>query len=233
MYCVKCGVLLDDSLESCPLCHTPAYRPAGEASKGERSYPDLPQDEERFSHRGVQIAATVIFVIAAVVCLICDMGVNSRVIWSGFALGGIALAYVTFVLPGWFQSPEPFIFAPIFFVSLLGYLLYLDLATSGESEWFLTFAFPLVGIVGACMCVLITLVRFLKRGRLFIFGGFFIALGCFCLLFEFFGDVTFASPSGFQWAFFPLVPLCLFGIMLIVTGFLPSLKSSLQKKLFI
>ena len=27
MYCVKCGVKLDDSLERCPLCGTPVWRP--------------------------------------------------------------------------------------------------------------------------------------------------------------------------------------------------------------
>ena len=233
MYCVKCGVELDDSLESCPLCRTPAYRPDPKASKGERSYPDVKEEVERFSHRGALIAATAVFIIAAVVCFFCDVGVNSGIHWSGFALGGIALAYITFVLPGWFQSPEPIVFAPVFFASVLAYLFYVDLATAAEIRWFWSFAFPLVGISGACICALITLIRLLKKGRLFAFGGFFIAIGCFCLLFEFFGDITFAAPSGFQWAFFPLIPLCIFGALLIVTGLSPSLKASLQKKLFI
>lgn len=233
MYCVKCGVELDDSLEKCPLCHTTAYRPAEEISKGERSYPDMADEAERFSHRGVLIASTLIFIIAAAVCLICDLSISLSLSWSGIALGAMAVAYVGFVLPGWFESPEPIVFAPIFFATVLLYLLYIDLAVSSGGRWFLSFAFPLVGIVGICICALITLVRLLKRGRLFMFGGFFTVIGCFCLLFEFFADITFSSPAGFQWAFFPLIPLCGLGGFLIVTGLCPALKASLQKKIFI
>ena len=42
MYCVKCGVKLQEGVERCPLCRTPVWNP--EPQEESRNYPDtLPQ----------------------------------------------------------------------------------------------------------------------------------------------------------------------------------------------
>ena len=42
MYCVKCGVKLQEGVSSCPLCRTPVWNP--DENKKEELYPDsLPQ----------------------------------------------------------------------------------------------------------------------------------------------------------------------------------------------
>ena len=38
MYCVKCGVKLQEGVERCPLCQTPVWNP--EPQEESRSYPD-------------------------------------------------------------------------------------------------------------------------------------------------------------------------------------------------
>lgn len=38
MYCVKCGVRLQEGTERCPLCATPVWNP--EEATAERGYPD-------------------------------------------------------------------------------------------------------------------------------------------------------------------------------------------------
>ena len=48
MYCVYCGVKLQDGAKECPLCHTPVMiaRPEGMTEKS--SYSDLLPEEDKF-----------------------------------------------------------------------------------------------------------------------------------------------------------------------------------------
>ena len=38
MYCVRCGVKLQEGTESCPLCGTPVWNPEG--ARARKSYPE-------------------------------------------------------------------------------------------------------------------------------------------------------------------------------------------------
>lgn len=73
------------------------------------------------------------------------------------------------VLPLWFKRPNPVIFVPVDFAAIILYLLYIDLATGGH--WFLTFAFPVAGSIGVLITTMVALLRYVRRGYLYIFGG--------------------------------------------------------------
>ncbi len=230
MYCVKCGVELADSERVCPLCKTLVFHPDIPAPNGDPPYPEFVPSPRRFNRFGALFILTFIFLIPLFICLLIDLRLNGRVVWSGFVIGGIALGYVTLVLPFWFRRPNPVIFVPIGFAAAILYLLYIDLACHGR--WFLGFAFPVAGIAGLIVTAVVALCKYLKKGKLFVFGGAFIALGGYSMLIEMFIVITFGRRFVF-WSVYPLTACVLIGLMLIAIGACKPLKTSLDKRFFI
>ena len=211
MYCVKCGVELADSQRVCPLCGTRVFHPDIPRTPADPPYPpDERVHPEEVNRSGVCFILTALALLPAVICVLCDWRINGGILWSGYASGGILLLYVLTVLPLWFKRPNPVIFVPVDFAAIILYLLYIDLATGGH--WFLTFAFPVAGSIGVLITTVVALLRYVRRGYLYIFGGALIAAGGLAMLLEFLLNLTFGVHQTFFWSFYPLAAGVLLGV---------------------
>ena len=229
MYCIQCGVKLADSERRCPLCNTavchPDFPPTAER-------PLYPQDAMPAAHAGSKAlngAVIILFFIPLLVCFFADWFLDGRVEWFGYVAGALVLSYVTVALPMWFKTPNPVVFVPCDFATAALYLLYIQMATGGD--WFLGFALPVVGGIGLISCAVVTLTRYLRRGRLYIFGGALMALGAFTLLVEYLMDGTFGLPF-MGWSIYPLVVLFLFGGLLLYLAVNRAAREVVARKLF-
>lgn len=232
MYCIKCGVKLADSEKVCPLCGTRVFHPDLPQPQGEPPYPPDPRPHnEEVSRSGVLFILTVLALLPAILFILCDWRINGSIVWSGYASGGVALLYILAVLPLWFKKPNPVIFVPADFAAIGLYLLYINFATGGH--WFLTFAFPVTGAIGVLVTTVVTLLRYLSRGYLYIFGGALMAGGGLAVLIEFLLNITFQVHRTFIWSFYPLAAGVLLGIMLLIIAVCKPLRRSLHRKFFI
>jgi hypothetical protein len=109
--------------------------------------------------------------------------------------------------------------------------MYINLALDGD--WFLSFAFPVVGVVGIIVTAVVTLLRYIHRGRLYVFGGALIALGLFMPLMEFLSVVTFESVRFAGWSFYPMIVLTLFGGMFLFLAGNGKARERMERKFFI
>ena len=176
MYCIHCGVELSDSETVCPLCGTRVFHPDLPRQQGEPPFPPEPSAHpEEVNRSGALFILTMLAVLPIVICILCDWSLNGTIVWSGFASGGVLLLYILAVLPLWFRRPNPVIFVPADFAAIGLYLLYINFATGGH--WFLTFALPVTGTIGVLVTTVVTLLRYLSRGYLYIFGGALMAGG--------------------------------------------------------
>ena len=141
------------------------------------------------------------------------------------------MGYVAVVLPCWFRRPNPVIFVPCGFVAAGLYVLYIDLMTGGG--WFLGFAFPVVGFLGLLVTAVVTLCRYIRRGRLYIYGGAMIALGAFMPLMELLMVAAFRLPRFAGWSLYPLVALALLGGALIFLAICRPARESMERKMFL
>lgn len=233
MYCVKCGVELADTENKCPLCGTSVYHPDIVRQKAEPTYPAYVKSGEKMRPQGVLFILTVLCVLPIAICLFCDLYYGNGLTWSGYPAGGIILLYTVFILPLWFYRPNPVVFCPISFGVLLSYLFYINFQLNGG--WFLTFAFPITVYVALLICTVVTLMRYTQRGRLYIAGAAFIAIGVLCVVIEFFMNLTFLDKMLFDffWSIIPLIACFLAGMMLIVIAIAKPLRESLKKRFFI
>lgn len=229
MFCVKCGVELGRGEQKCPLCGTPVICPPGETNDGSRLYPPEKPQEVLKPH-GLLFLLTGTFVLAALICLICDWELNGAVTWCGYSIGGIALFYEWLVLPLWFRRPNPVIFLPCAIVAAGAFAGYVNQATDGD--WFLHFDLPITLALALLFGGVTALLRYLPKGKLFVWGGFSVACGGFCVLVETLLSVTFGYAPGLKWSLYPLTALSLIGVMLIVIGLCRPLRESLHRKFF-
>lgn len=232
MYCVKCGVKLADSEKKCPLCGTVVFHPDFEMPDGEHLYPaDRYPAPQQMNRRSVLTVVTTLFLIPFLITVLVDAQFNRAITWSGYVIGALIVGYVAIVLPLWFRRANPVVFVPISFVTLGFYLLYISMATDGG--WLLSLAFPLVGAFGAIVTAVVTLLRYVRRGKFYIFGGAFVALGAVMPLMECLIDYTFSIAHFIGWSAYPLVVLVLVGGMLIFLGISRPARETMERKLFL
>ena len=231
MYCINCGVKLSDTERACPLCGTVPFHPDIPRVETEHLYPENRLPVTQMSRVGALTVVSTAFLLPMLITLLCDLQLNGSVTWSGFVIGALLVAYEIFVLPFWIQKPNPVIFVPCGFCAVGLYLLYINLATGGD--WFLSFAFPVVGFAGLLITTVVTLTRYIHRGWLYIFGGAAIAAGAFAPLMEFLLNFTFGFPQRFVWSVYPLVALVLIGAMLIFLAICRPARESMERKFFI
>ena len=227
MYCVKCGVRLQEGVERCPLCGTPVWNPEG--SRMEKAYPERLPRTDRESTVPVAAALTTLCVIAVLVILAICFRMYGALEWGVYAVSGIALFAVLAVLPLWFRHPLPEVFVPADHAAAALFLLTVCGASGGN--WFLSFALPLTAISCILSTALICLLRHVREGRLFIFGGLLVLMGLFSMLVEFFEHITFDTPM-FLWSLYSLMGFGAAGLFLLITGMIPSLRASLEKRFF-
>lgn len=229
MYCVNCGVKLADSEEKCPLCATPVYHPLIQRQPVRPLYPKNSVPTKTANKPTLQVAVLLLFLLPILLTLFVDLRYHHGITWSGFAIGGLLLGYTVVALPGWFRRPNPVVFVPCDFVGAALYLLYIDLVTAGG--WFLPFALPVTGALCLIVTAVVTLLRYLHRGKLYVIGGAVMALGALMLLIEFLLMLTFGL--GFiGWSVYPFVVLFLLGGWLIFLAINKSARETVERKLF-
>lgn len=231
MYCVNCGVKLADTEEKCPLCGVVAYHPDLLREKAEPLYPRQHYPEPQVKSGAAMFILASAFLLPIVLTLLVDLQINKAVTWSGYVVGALLLGYVVVVLPWWFRKPNPVVFVPCDFLAVGLYLLYISLYTGGG--WFLSFALPVTGGLGLIVTAVVALLRYVRGGKLYIFGGAAIALGLFMPLVEFLIYWTFHRATYVNWSLFPLTVLLLLGGNLIYLAANPKARESMERKFFI
>lgn len=231
MYCINCGVKLSPSEHRCPLCGTMVCHPDFPREETTPTYPkrSYPAPESRVP--GLPIFLTAALLLPLCIVLLCDLRFNRAVTWSGYVVGALLVGYIWFILPLWFRRPNPVVFLPCGFAAAGLYLLYLDLTTAGS--WFLSFAFPVTGFFGLLITAVAALLRYVGRGKLYIFGGAVTAVGLFMPLMELLLCLTFPTLRFIGWSLFPLAGLVLFGCLLIFLAICRPAREVVERKFFV
>lgn len=231
MYCIKCGVKLSDNQKVCPLCETVVFHPEIMPSNDDPLYPIQQHPATQVQSQAALVVITTLFLLPLLITALCDLQLNSAITWSGYVIGALLVTYVIMVLPYWFRRPNPVIFVPCGFAAAGAFLLYISLATGGG--WFLSFAFPITGGVALIVTAVVTLLKYVRRGQLYIFGGAIIALGGMTVLAEFLSVITFGLDRFFGWSFYPLVVAALLGGLLIFLAICRPARETMERKIFL
>lgn len=235
MYCIKCGVKLQSGAESCPLCGLRVYHPEIHEEKAPGLYPEIEEHHRVLKPAGAQFIFTFLFALAAITCLVVNLKLEGGVTWAGYAMLGLLLLYSLMAPSLWFSKPNPVIIGSIFFAVLTVLVLYINLKTGGR--WFLSFAFPVLGMLYILIMVPIILMRYIPSSddskiRLFIAMGWLLFFAGFLMLVEFLISITFHIPM-IWWSIYPIIPLGFVAIFLLITALCTPLREALYKRFFV
>jgi hypothetical protein len=109
------------------------------------------------------------------------------------------------------------------------YLMYINFILKGD--WFLTFGLPVCLGFGIIATVVVTLLYYLKKGKLYIWGSAFMALGLFLMLIEYLMVITF-KINFIGWSLYPLCVLVLLGGLMFFLAINESARRVMERKLF-
>ena len=229
MYCVYCGVKLQDGAKECPLCRTPVIIAQAPGAEGKAPYSDRLPAEEKHSNALLVWLLTTVMAAACLGCLIFCLRTAHEASWSGYVLLGAALVWITLLFPLLFRRFRPMIFLPVDFACLAGYLLYICLKNG--DRWFLSFAFPVTAIAGVLTLLGVAIFRYIRQGRLRLLGLYLIAIGLSFMLIEFFQHITFGTPM-FVWSLYCVCAFGALGLFLFIATLIPPLHAHLRKTFF-
>ena len=229
MYCVYCGVKLQDGAKECPLCHTPVVCVPMPDTESRSLYSDRLPAEEKNGRTLVIWLLTTVMAAVCLGCLIFCLRTLHAVAWSGYVLMSAALIWITLLFPLLFRRYRPMIFLPVDFVCLAGFLLYICLK-NGEN-WFLSFAFPVTGIVGILTLLGVAIFRYIRQGRLRLLGLYLVLIGTSFMLIEFFQHITFGTPM-WVWSLYCVCGFGALGLYLFIATLIPPLHAHLRKTFF-
>ena len=230
LYCVKCGVKLADTEKKCPLCFTFVYHPDITRGESDEFYPSQSQTLAKRRFPALQMIFTMLCVLCAVVVIICDIKFSGKFTWSLYVLGALVLGYIVILLPTWFKHPEPVVFVPCSFAAAAVYLLILNCLSGGG--WFLSFAFPVCGALALLITALTVLLKYLKRGKLYVASGAVMLFGGLVVLIEFLMSITFEQISFAAWSLIPMSALIMIGLILLFFAICRPARESMARKLF-
>lgn len=228
MYCANCGVKLADTEKRCPLCGTEAYHPEIKRPEVDPLFPKDFVQKKELSKATIHIIILTLFLIPILITLYCDLYVGGTITWSAYVGLSLSILYIIVVLPFWFKKPTPAVFVPIDFFCIALMLQYINYSTDGD--WFLTLAFPIVLYLGLTVTAFSVLLYYLKKGYMYVIGGFFIMLGLFMDIIEVLLMITF-NVNFDGWSIYPMIPLVLIGLGMIAIAISRNVRTILARKL--
>ena len=150
-YCVNCGVELDATRASCPLCNTIVYNPNQPVDfVSPTPYPKESGKFEKVDHKELTSLMSIVFATISVVCGLLNWLVFTRTHWSYYIIGGFILLWV-YLIPVFFRDKlSPFAAIVLDGVVLALYVGMIALLHPGQG-WYLEIALPIILISTALL----------------------------------------------------------------------------------
>ena len=213
MYCVKCGVELEEGTEKCPLCGTKIQNvdmiDDNKMSLKKNEYPTIKINLYEIRMKKIKKA---IFLSFLTICMISIFEIYVQNIimygemkWGYFAIPSVILfLLVTFILLNAYSFRQNLF---ILFLGLSLYFLFLDFHDS-KISWSLRTAIPIVLTLYILEIIFSYIIDRYKQDKMKILNYLLILVGIFLLALEF------EIRHKLSWSLWASIPLFILGIML-------------------
>lgn len=143
-YCVNCGVELDKTRASCPLCHTKIYNPNQPVdTTSPTPYPKNQGSSEHVDSSELLSLMSIVLATASVVCGLLNLLVFTRTRWSLYIIGIFVLLWV-YILPVLLRDKvNPFLAIALDGIAMALYIGMIAVLHPGQG-WYQEVAFPII-----------------------------------------------------------------------------------------
>lgn len=230
-YCVNCGVELEASLRECPLCHTPVMNPRDLGRELPPSpYPTDKGQVEVVKRKDLGILVTVVLTATAVTCLLLNLLVFHRALWS-LAVIGCCLCLFVFAFPAIFYSKMPVWLTLLADGASVAVCLFLLTFVTASDAWFLQLGLPIVAFLTVCAEVFPLLSKFFPLTMLSCALCVFIEIPAFCVALELRIRQFTQQPARIVWSAVVLTVCVIIDIALITILAKKRLRNEVRRRL--
>lgn len=231
-YCVNCGVELDVSAQSCPLCRTPVVNPKEleRLKEADSPFPVQKGQVEAVKRKDLGILLTTVTFATAGTCGILNALVFRESMWSLSVLGACVLLWV-FLVPFVIHTRQSTYLSLLFDGAAVVFLLYMITFLVGDDRWFAGLAVPLTVLVTVVAEVFVFCLDKLPKSFLTVALYLFTAIGLLCLGIELLIDKYIADCISLSWSAVVLTVCGVIDIALITMLSRRRLRDSVQRRL--
>ena len=233
-YCVQCGVKLEQSLKSCPLCHTPVINPnelnTSNLPDGIGPFATEKGEVEPMKKHDIGLWLTLVFGSTASACGILNLFVFNHSYWSIPAIGACIILWL-FFCPRMFFPQIPIILnLSVSAISIIFYQLAITLMTEND-RWFFEIALPitlflmgLVALSGICY-------KYVAKSLLATVLYFFMDVGILSVVIEYRVDIFLGQGFHIFWSAIVFSVCAVISVALIAILSMKRLRETVRKRL--
>ncbi|MBP9875980.1 MAG: zinc ribbon domain-containing protein [Leptotrichiaceae bacterium] len=211
MYCIKCGVELEDGIEKCPLCGTkvPVIEVQGNEQIGTKEYPTIKINLYEIKIKKIKKS---IFLTFLTICMITifEIYLQNVVMHGEMRWGYYAIPSVILFLLSIFVFLDDYSFRQnllLLFLGISAYLAFLDFH-DGKFTWSLRTGIPIVLTLYVLGLIFSWIMSKHKSDKIKTLNYFLILVGVFLLILEL------IVRHRLSWSLWASIPLFILGIML-------------------
>ncbi len=230
-YCVNCGVELDASLQSCPLCHTPVINP----TELKNAMPDFPYPQEKgqvevVKRKDLGLLITIVLSATALSCGLLNLLVFTGTNWSLLIIGICILLFV-FAFPAVIYTKLPIYLSLLFDGIAIAVYLYMITYLTPSERWFWQLAVPIVLLVTALVEIFTFLIRKLPVSIISTAIYIFAEAAILCAGIELFIDRFTGKPLRLSWSAVVLTACGIIVVALVTILSKRRLRDAVQRRL--
>lgn len=183
-YCVNCGVELEASLQECPLCHTPVINLKEIGKELPPSpYPENKGQVEEVKRKDLGILLTVVLTATGGTCLLLNLLVFNRFLWSLLVIG-ICICLFVFTFPLVYYRKMPPALSLLADGAAVAVYLYMIAYLTPSTAWFWQLGLPIVALVFLCVEIFTFLLHKIPLTMLSGALCLFVEIPLFCVSLE-------------------------------------------------
>lgn len=230
-YCVNCGVELDPSLKSCPLCHTPVINP-NELKKEETVYPYPTQkgQVEVVKRKDLGILLSIVVLATSTTCILLNLLVFSQSPWSLLIVGACVILW-TLLVPFVIYSRLPIYVSISLDALAVGIYLYMLTYLTRSRSWFFHVALPILILIWVLVELITVLFRHLSTSILAGALYLFIAVPVLCIGIEIIVDLFLTDSISLTWSMVVLTVCVIIDIALVTVISRSRLRNAVRRRL--
>lgn len=231
-YCVNCGVELDASAGSCPLCNTPVINPAEleKMKKANSPFPRRKGEVERVKRKDLGVLFSVVMLSIALTCGILNLLVFNGAPWSLAVIGVCAVLWVLMIPAVIFTRQSVYLYTFLDGTVIAAYLYLLTFLTSGDA-WFLGLGLPIMVLLMVVLELFILCVRRLPRSFLTVSLYLCTAAGLLCMGLEILIDRYCGGHIALSWSAVVLTVCAVFNVAIITLLSKRRLRNAVRRRL--
>lgn len=229
-YCVNCGVRLEKTMTSCPLCHTPVYHPDNPPDT--QSLPPFPPEAgevEMASRKQKYVYLAALFLSTALSCALLNAFVFRSSLWSVYVIGSCFIAGI-FLLPlvTDFKHAVSNILLDGAGTALFLWVIY---QMHPYKNWFLLLGLPIVIMITLSALSVLMVVKYRRIRILRVPLVLCSDLAVFCVVLELLIRLFTGVPLRITWSAIVLTTCIVLVIMLFMLLRMRGLRKAIARRL--